>query len=109
MHKLGIEEEFSMNASQSAPPKPPTQLKGFATYEDFLNYAKTRFALEPHEYEALFHVLLKLQGVGSDPIKTMQDCQSQLADGECLDMLKFMMYVDGLDLKDFNGAGKTNK
>jgi len=90
-----------MNDIQTAPPKPPTQLKGFATYEDFFDYAKTRFTLEPREYEALFNVLLKLQGVGSDPIETMQDCQSQLADGECLDMLKFMIYVDGLELKDF--------
>lgn len=89
-----------MNDIQTAPPKPPTQLKGFATYEEFLDYASTRFALEPDEYEALFNVLLKLQSVGSDPRETMQDCQSQLADGECLDMLKFMIYVDGLDIKD---------
>lgn len=98
-----------MNEIKTTPPKPPTQLRGFATYEDFLDYARTRFALEPHEYESLFNVLLKLQGVGSDPLKTMQDCQSQLADGECLDMLKFMMYVDGLDLKDFKGTGETDK
>lgn len=96
----GMKRYFSMDDVQTASRKPPTQLKGFATYEDFLEYARTRFALEPREYEALFNVLLKLQSVGSDPLKTMQDCQSQLADGECLDMLKFMMYVDGLDLKD---------
>ena len=90
-----------MNDLLAAPPKPPTQLKGFTTYEDFLDYVRPRFTLEPHEYEALFNVLLKLQSVGSDPLETMQDCQSRLADGECLDMLKFMMYVDGLELKDF--------
>lgn len=89
-----------MNETHTGPLKPPTQLKGFATYKDFLEYAQTRFALEPRQYEALFNVLLKLQSVGSDPLKTLNDCQSQLADGECLDMLKFMMYVDGLDLKD---------
>ena len=89
-----------MNDLHDIPSKPPTRLNGFATYEDFLEYARTRFALEPREYEALFNVLLKLQSVGSDPLETMQDCQSQLADGECLDMLKFMMYVDGLEIKD---------
>ena len=89
-----------MNDSTTASLKPPTQLKGFATYEDFLEFAKTRFDLEPAEYESLFNVLLKLQSVGTDPLKIMQDCQSRLPNGECMDMLKFMMYVDGLEFKD---------
>ena len=85
---------------KNAPPEPPTQLIGFEGYEDFLKFAKNRFALQPTEYEALYNVLLKLQSVGVDPLKAMQDCQSQLLDGECLDMLKFMMFIDGLEMKD---------
>lgn len=82
----------------------PANLNGFDTFEDFLKYTRTIFDLQADEYVALFNVLLKLQVLGEDPIETMRDCRTKMASHDCMDMLRFMIYVDGLDLAE---AAKT--
>ncbi|MEJ2039815.1 MAG: hypothetical protein P8X55_12925 [Desulfosarcinaceae bacterium] len=74
------------------------KLRTFEDYDDYLRYASDLFDLTPDEYAALFQVLVKLQSVGSDPLEALQTCRFEMEAGDCLDMLKFMMYVDGLDM-----------
>lgn len=76
----------------------PRKLEAFEDYDHYLRYTRDLFDLSPDEYAALFQVLLKLQSVGSDPVKTLQTCRFEMGNDDCLDMLKFMIYVDGLDL-----------
>jgi len=79
--------------------RPPREaLQGFDGYEAFVAYVQERFELKPGELEALHDVLVKLQHVGISPLQAMEDCKTKMAGHDCLDMLRFMIYVDGLDL-----------
>jgi hypothetical protein len=74
------------------------KLIGFEDYDAYLRYTQSLFKLEPGEYEALFQVLLKLQSVGQKPVDILHQCKHLQGDQDCVDMLKFMMYIDELDL-----------
>jgi hypothetical protein len=74
------------------------KLEAFDTYDHYLRYARDLFDLTPDEHAALFQVLVKLESVGSDPMETLHTCRFDMETDDCLSMLKFMMYVDGLDL-----------
>lgn len=76
----------------------PRKLEAFEDYDDYLRYTRDLFDLTPDEYAALFQVLVKLESVGTDPLETLRTCRSEMGTDDCLDMLKFMIYVDGLDL-----------
>ena len=78
--------------------KSENKLIGFEDYDSFVRYTQTLFNLEPDQYQALFKVLLKLQSLGQKPVKVLQECKNLQGDNDCLDMLKFMIYVDGMDL-----------
>lgn len=81
--------------------KPPMEgLEAFESYDAFLSFVKERFDLKAGEHEALYAVLLKLQHVGADPIKTMEDCRRKMVKHDCMDMLRFMIHVESLDLDD---------
>lgn len=85
--------------------RPPREaLEGFDSYEAFVAYVQERFALKPGELEALYDVLVKLQKVGISPLQAMEDCKTKMARHDCLDMLRFMIYVDGLDLAQLKDA-----
>ena len=77
------------------------KLIGFEDYDAYLRYIQSLIQLEPDEYAALFQVLLKLQSVGQKPIDILNQCKYRQGDADCLDMLKFMIYVDELDLGAF--------
>ena len=74
------------------------KLRAFENFDEFLSYTRSLFDLSPDEYAALFNVLIKLESVGTDPVETMHTCRYDMSRQDCLDMLKFMIYVDGLDL-----------
>ena len=78
--------------------RPLEKLNAFESYDAYLGFVKDRFDLKAGEHEALYAVLLKLQHVGADPIKTMEECRFKMAKHDCLDMLRFMIYVENLDL-----------
>lgn len=83
---------------KDAPPAPQETLDGFESYEAFIDFVQARFDLQPGEPEALYDVMVKLQNVGTDPLRVMDDCKARMARHDCLDMLRFMIYVDRLDL-----------
>lgn len=76
----------------------PQKLEAFDDYDHYLRYTRDLFDLTPDEYAALFQVLVKLESVGSDPLETLKTCRFEMETDDCLNMLKFMMYVDGLNL-----------
>jgi len=78
--------------------QPVEKLEAFESYTDFLRYVEARFDLRPGEPEALYSVLVKLQNVGADPLKAMEDCIYKMAKHDCHDMLRFMMHVENMDL-----------
>ncbi len=78
--------------------KPDTRLSAFDSYDDYLNYAQTLFELTTDEYRLLYHVLVKLENVGEDPLKAMHDCKYKMENHDCLAMLKFMMTIEAMDL-----------
>jgi len=80
--------------------QPEERLAAFESYADFLRYVEARFDLRPGEPEALYSVLVKLQNVGADPLKAMEDCIDKMAKHDCHDMLRFMMHVENLDLAE---------
>lgn len=80
--------------------RPLEQLNAFESYDAYLSFVKDRFDLKAGEHEALYAVLLKLQHVGADPIKTMEECRFKMAKHDCLDMLRFMIHIENLDLDD---------
>lgn len=80
--------------------QPVERLAAFESYADFLRYVEARFDLRPGEPEALYSVLVKLQNVGADPLKAMEDCIDKMAKHDCHDMLRFMMHVENLDLAE---------
>ena len=82
------------------PKQPSEKLAAFKSYEDFLAYVGRRFDLRPGEHEALYNVLVKLQNVGADPLETMEACKSEMAPNDCLDMLRFMIYIENLDISE---------
>jgi len=87
-----------MVRTESARKRHTHQLIGFADYEAFVQYVHENLKLKPDEVRALYDVLVKLQSVGQDPVNTLEACRRDMAPGDCLDMLRFMMYIDGLDL-----------
>jgi hypothetical protein len=38
--------------------------------------------------------------MGQDPIEAMDQCQYEMEEVDCLEMLRFMIQVEGLDLRD---------
>ncbi len=76
------------------------KLIGFENYDAYLQYIRTLIKMRPDEYAALYKVLLKLQSVGQKPMDILHQCKYRQGDADCLDMLKFMIYIDDLDLAD---------
>jgi hypothetical protein len=80
--------------------KPKTKLDAFESSEAFTNYAKERFDLTPDELRTLYRVMIKLQNMGQDPIEAMDQCQYEMEEVDCLEMLRFMIQVEGMDMRD---------
>jgi hypothetical protein len=80
--------------------KPSTKLKGFKNYQDFLRYSRSLFVLKPAEYQGLYRILLKLQSVGEDPLQFMLSCKNNRDENDCKDLIRFMIYVENLDIED---------
>jgi hypothetical protein len=78
----------------------PGSLSGFADYDAFVRYARDRLRMQPDEMRALHDVLVKLQSLGEDPVQTLEACQRDMPAGDCLDMLRFMMLIDAMNLDD---------
>ena len=77
---------------------PPGDLNTFQNYQDFLVFSKTLFELEPDEYRGLYHVLLKLQSIGEDPLKTMLRWKKHTCGKDCSEFIRFMIRVNGMDI-----------
>ncbi len=77
----------------------PRNLDGFRDYDEFLDYAGSLFDLGPEELEGLYHVLLKLQGIGEDPVETMNVWKEETCRSECPEFIRFLIQVDNLDLE----------
>jgi hypothetical protein len=88
-----------MNIPKDMTAAPPRRLDGFRDYEEFFGYAKSMFDLDSEELEGLYHVLLKLQGIGEDPVETMIVWKQETCRGECPEFIRFLIQVDNLDLE----------
>jgi hypothetical protein len=78
---------------------PPIRLDGFRDYDEFVDYAVSLFDLEPEEIDGLYNVLLKLQGIGEDPVETMNVWKEETCRGECPEFIRFLIQVNNLDLE----------
>ncbi|GEM_PF-1210234 len=78
---------------------PPRRLEGFGDYDEFVDYAGSLFDLGSEELAGLYHVLLKLQGIGEDPVETMNVWKEETCRGECPDFIRFLIQVDNLDIE----------
>ena len=83
---------------------PEEKLDAFENYDDYLNYVGTMFELSPEAYAALFSVLVKLQHVGHDPVRTLNKCKFDMAPGDCADLLDFMMDIEQMDLAELQSV-----
>jgi hypothetical protein len=77
-----------------------TKLTGFNDYQEFLSFSKSLFQLKPEEYQGLFNVLLKLQGIGQDAIQTMLVLKSNTDEHDCYELIRFMIQFDSMDMGD---------
>jgi hypothetical protein len=77
---------------------PPSRLDGFRDYDDFVDYAGSLFDLTEEEFEGLYRVLLKLQGIGENPVETMALWKEDTCRGGCPEFIRFMIQVEQLDL-----------
>jgi len=81
---------------------PQDELTSFEDFEDFVTYTETLFKLQPSDYQGLYKVLLKLQGLGEDPKEVMRTWKKQTCQDECPEFIRFMIEVDNMDIEDFN-------
>ncbi|MDD2388979.1 MAG: hypothetical protein PHP23_04505 [Desulfobacterales bacterium] len=82
----------------------PKTLHHFKTYRHYLTFAKSLFALDPDEYKDLFSVLIKLQGIGEDPVKLMQSWKDSSDASECAEFIRFMIQVNKMELAELKKA-----
>lgn len=87
-----------MKKQMIQPQSPKENLDAFETYADFVEYVQTKFSLEPDEYPSLFNVLVKLESLGQDAVKVLNNCRQ--GQDDCMEMMRFLMYVDELDLSE---------
>jgi hypothetical protein len=80
--------------------KPPRRLDGFDDYRQFVEYAESLFELSPEEFEGLYQVLLKLQGIGEDPMETMDLWKAETCKSGCPEFIRFMIQVNDTDLEE---------
>ena len=78
---------------------PPNRLDGFADYQKFVEHAEALFELSPEEFEGLYQVLLKLQGIGEDPVVTMALWKAETCKSGCPEFIRFLIQVNDLDLE----------
>jgi hypothetical protein len=79
--------------------EPPRRLDGFSGYDRFVEYAENLFELTPEELEGLYEVLLKLQGIGEDPMETMALWKAETCKSGCPEFIRFLIQVNDLDLE----------
>ena len=79
--------------------QPPTQLKEFEDYQDFLNYSRSLFDLRQDEHKGLYNVLLKLQGVGVDAVRSMDTWQKDMDKDEYQEFIRLMIQVDDMPIE----------
>lgn len=80
--------------------KPPSRLDGFSDYQQFVKYAASLFELTPEEFEGLYQVLLKLQGIGEDPVEMMDLWKAETCKSGCPDFIRFLIQVNDIDLEE---------
>lgn len=80
-------------------PPIPDRLIPFDSYEDFVTYCNDEFNLNEEEISGLYNVLLKLQGIGQDPIQTMEHWKKHTCETDCSDFIRFMIQIDTMDLE----------
>lgn len=78
---------------------PERRLVAFENFAAYLEYSQQLFDLTAAEHEALFDVLVKLQSIGEDPVQTLHECKFNMEEKDCLDMLKFMIQIESMDLE----------
>ena len=82
---------------------PSNKLNDFNNYDDFLDYSKSLFNLEPDEHRGLYNVLLKLRGIDIDPFQIMSVWKnhSDKDEEDCHELIRLLIKIDSMDL----GAG----
>ncbi len=80
---------------------PPVKLNNFNNYDDFLDYSKSLFNLEPDEHRGLYRVLLKLQGVDIDPVQIMRVWKNHSDEDEedCHELIRLLIKIDNMDFE----------
>ena len=74
------------------------QLEGFNDYEEYLDFSRSLFKLDPEEYYSLYKVLEKLQCIGEDPIKCMLFWRSSASENDCIELIRYLIKIDNIDL-----------
>jgi len=83
---------------------PPSRLEGFRDYDEFVDYAGCLFDLTEEEFEGLYQVLLKLQGIGEDPVETMALWKEDTCRSGCPEFIRFMIQIEQLDLSQLKAV-----
>ncbi|MEE4358643.1 MAG: hypothetical protein V2I97_19400 [Desulfococcaceae bacterium] len=78
--------------------KIPSESKIFSHYQEFESFCKSLFRLKKWEYKKLYQVMIKLESVGKNPIRSMILWKNSLPEQECLDFIRFMILVDESDM-----------
>jgi hypothetical protein len=80
---------------------PPFKLNNLNNYDDFLNYSKSLFNLEPDEHRGLYSVLLKLQSIDMDPFQIMDIWKNHSDEDEedCHELIRLLIKIDNMDFE----------
>lgn len=85
-----------------APPR--DRLDAFETYADFVQFCNEHFDVSEDEIAGLYQVMLKLQSIGEDPVRTMLQWKEHTCEHDCSDFIRFMIMVDRMEMADLKTA-----
>lgn len=75
-------------------------LHGFEDFIDFQHHCQRRFPLLPDECRSLYEVLVKLQSLGYDAMKTLDTWQRDMAPAECAEFIRLLIRVEEMEIDD---------
>jgi len=82
----------------------PSKLNHFNSHREFSEYCQSLFELKTEEYKDLYHVLLKLQGMGEDPKAVLKSWKEASTDEESIELIRFMIRINNMDVDGFMKA-----
>lgn len=82
----------------------PVTLNQFDTYSDYMAFAQSLFPLTEQEYKGLYNVLLKLQGIGENPVDLMLAWKNSADETESVEFIRFMILVNNTDIEELKKA-----